>query len=139
MAFSSSARNSSIVDMNITPLVDVMLVLLVIFMIAMPPRTVPIEEYLPQQVPDAKPDLATPISLRIDANNQLRWNGSLLPMSALADTMGIEAARYPDVEHQPIVKIDTDRDADYGTLAEVLAAAKNAGLERIGFVDDGAR
>lgn len=139
MAFAVAARNRSIADMNITPLVDVMLVLLVIFMIAMPPRTLPIQENLPQPRVDTRPETVPPITLRIDADNRLRWNGSELPMKSLADTMRIEAARYPGVEQQPILQIDTDRNADYGTLAQVLATAKDAGLERIGFVDDGSK
>jgi biopolymer transport protein ExbD len=140
MAFAIAGRNHPMVDMNITPLVDVMLVLLIIFMVTMPLRTYGNLIDLPQPHPNPMPEPpANPISIRIDAEGQLTWNGSALPMNALADTMKIEAARYASPKDQPLIKIDTDKDADYGTLASVLASAKNAGLVRIGFVDDDAR
>ncbi len=141
MAFNSfSGGGSRMADMNITPLVDVMLVLLIIFMVTMPLRTYPIGIDLPQRnviQPPTPP--ATPIRLRIDAAGQVAWNGSDLPMSALRDTMSIEAGRYADPMKQPVIEIDADKDAQYDVLATVLATAKNAGLVRIGFVDNGQR
>ena len=139
MAFALASRNDCMVDMNITPLVDVMLVLLIIFMVTMPLRTYGITVDLPQPGPTTPQPLASPIALKIDAEGQLTWNGSQLPMSALESTMKVEAARYADPMKQPVVQIDTNGNASYGTLTEVLAAAKNAGLVRIGFVDDSAR
>jgi biopolymer transport protein ExbD len=128
------------VDMNVTPLVDVMLVLLIIFMVTMPPMTYPIGVDLP--VPSTKPpppSTATPIDLKIDANGGISWNGSSMPISALYDSMHVEAERYTDPLQQPVIQIDTDKDAKYDVLAQVLAKAKNAGLVKIGFVDNGQR
>jgi biopolymer transport protein ExbD len=138
MAFALSDRNDRMVTMNITPLVDVMLVLLVIFMVTMPLRTYGITVDLPQRGPVMPQPAASPIALKIDASGQLTWNGSSLPMSALEATMKVEAARYADPRDQPLIQIDTNSKANFGNLAEVLAAAKNAGLIRIGFVDDNA-
>ncbi|HEY2344805.1 MAG TPA: biopolymer transporter ExbD [Xanthomonadaceae bacterium] len=140
MAFALAARNSQIVDMNITPLVDVMLVLLIIFMVTMPLRTYGIGIDLAQ--PDVKSHPQPPpqpITLKIDANGQVMWNGSQLPLGALESAIKVEAGRYADPKDEPVIRIDTDREASYGTLAEVLAAARNAGWVRIGFVDDDAR
>ena len=139
MAFSSYSNVGRMADMNITPLVDVMLVLLIIFMVTMPLRTYGIAIDLPQAGPPIPPPDASPIDLKIDAAGQISWNGSSLPLSALQDAMKIEAGRYSDPLQQPVIRIDTDKDARYDVLANVLAAAKNAGLIRIGFVDNGQR
>jgi biopolymer transport protein ExbD len=139
MVFSSDSSGSRMASMNITPLVDVMLVLLIIFMVTMPLRTYGIGVDLPQAGPPQPQPIAKPITLKIDAAGQIQWNGSALPMSALRDTMMVEAERYADPLQQPVIQIDTDKDARYDTLAEVLATARNAGLIRIGFVDNGQR
>jgi len=138
MAFSSGNSGGPMVDMNVTPLVDVMLVLLIIFMVTMPPMTYPIGVDLPIPTPNPPPPpKAPPIDLKIDANGSITWNGSSMPMGALRDNMKIEAERWEDPKDQPVIQIDTDNDAQYDTLAKVLAAAKNAGLIKIGFVDHG--
>ena len=139
MAFSVDRNAGRMVDMNITPLVDVMLVLLIIFMVTMPPRTYGIGVGLPQYTPHVIPPSAEPIALRIDSAGQLTWNGSPLPMSALEATMKVEAARYTQPKDQPVIQIDADKDSRYEALARVLATARNAGLIRVGFVDDGQR
>jgi biopolymer transport protein ExbD len=140
MAFSSDNTVRPMVEMNITPLVDVMLVLLIIFMVTMPLRTYPIRTDLPQRgvIQPPRPP-ATPIRLKINSSGEVVWNGTALPMSALSDTMKIEAERYADPLLQPVIEIDTDKDAQYDALANVLATARNAGLVRIGFVDSGQR
>ena len=140
MAFSSGNSGGPMVDMNVTPLVDVMLVLLIIFMVTMPPMTYPIGVDLP--VPSTHPpppNDARPIDLKIDASGQITWNNSSIPMNALKDVMKVEVERYSDPLKQPVIQIDTDKDAQYDALAQVLAAAKNAGLIKIGFVDNGQR
>jgi len=139
MAFSSFSSIGRMADMNITPLVDVMLVLLIIFMVTMPVRTYGIGIDLPQAGPRVTPPVASPIDLTIDAAGHVTWNGSSLPLSALQGAMKIEAGRYSNPLQQPLIRIDTDKDARYDALANVLADAKNAGLVRIGFVDNGQR
>jgi len=138
MAFSSYSTIGRMTDMNITPLVDVMLVLLIIFMVTMPLRTYGIGMDLPAGPPQRQPT-AQPIDLKIDAEGEITWNGSALPLSALQGTMKIEAERYSDPMQQPVIRIDADKDARYDALTNVLATAKNAGLVRIGFVDNGQR
>ncbi|MGN6111487.1 MAG: ExbD/TolR family protein [Luteimonas sp.] len=122
----------SIAQMNITPLVDVMLVLLVIFMIAAPAVTQRIPLDLPGQARTAPPPERQSIDLRIDASGQVSWNGNEVPASALRNMMEAEVARDPD--NQPTLRIDAAGDADYGVVAKILAAARNAGMERIGFL-----
>ena len=73
-----------------------------------------------------------PIRLRIDQAGQVFWNDSPAPMSALQNMMEAEVQRDPT--NQPTLEIDTNDDADYGVLAKVLATARNAQMQKIGFV-----
>jgi biopolymer transport protein ExbD len=140
MAFSSGNTGGPMADINVTPLVDVLLVLLIIFMVTAPAMTYQIQVDLPQpsKVPPP-PQIATPIDLKIDAGGQITWNNSQVPMNALEGVMKVEAERYTKVADQPVINIDTNQDAQYDILAKVLATAKNAGLIKIGFVDKGQR
>ena len=135
MAFASNSGGGAMADINVTPLVDVMLVLLIIFMVTMPIQSYPIKIDLPQATPPdiEKPkDPPEPIKLRIDGSGQVFWNDSPTPISALRNMMESEVQRDPT--NQPTLEIDTSGDADYGVLAKVLAEAKNAQMQKIGFV-----
>ena len=137
MAFSSNSGGGAMADINVTPLVDVLLVLLIIFMVTAPTLTYPIDVTLPQTVRDPPPKLVEPpppIRLRIDASGQTFWNNSPYPIDTIANMMDIEVQRDPT--NQPVLEIDTNPDADYGVLARVLAHAKNARMEKIGFVQN---
>jgi biopolymer transport protein ExbD len=134
MAFANATlQRDSVARINITPLVDVLLVLLVIFMIAPPVLTRRIPLALPGSAPPAPVDVeAATIDLRIDAAGELTWNGSAAPLSALQPMLEAEVQR--DRAHPPLLRIDANGDADYGVVAKVLAAANNAELNRIAFV-----
>mgnify|MGYP003383317965 FL=1 len=137
MAFASNSGGGPMGDINVTPLVDVMLVLLIIFMVTMPIQSVPVDVDLPQKTlnpppqPKEPPD---PISLRIDAAGQVFWNDTPTPVNALQTMMKTEVERDPT--NQPTLEIETSDDADYGVLAKVLASAKNAQMVKIGFVQN---
>ncbi len=137
MAFASNSGGGPMADINVTPLVDVMLVLLIIFMVTMPIQSFPIKVDLPQKTdkplenPKEPPE---PIRLRIDGSNQVYWNDSPTPISALQNMMAAEVNRDPT--NQPTLEIDTNDDAEYEVLAKVLAAAKNAEMIKIGFVQN---
>ena len=135
MAFSSGGGSGPMADINVTPLVDVMLVLLIIFMVTAPTLSYPIDIDLPQKSLNPPPQTKEPpepIKLRIDASGQVYWNESPQPVTALRQLMTVEVQRDPT--NQPQLEIDTSPDADYGVLAKVLASAKNAGMIKIGFV-----
>ena len=138
MAFSSNAgAGAPMADMNVTPLVDVMLVLLIIFMVTAPIMSYPIDVNLPQKTLNPPPQLKEPpppIELRIDAAGQVFWNNTPQPITALENMMEVEVQRDPT--NQPMLQIDTNSEAPYGTLAKVLAHAKNAQMEKIGFVQN---
>ncbi|WP_226467408.1 ExbD/TolR family protein [Luteimonas panaciterrae] len=135
MAFSSGSTGGPMANINVTPLVDVMLVLLIIFMMTAPILSYPIDIDLPQRSLNPPPTTVEPpppIRLRVDASGQVFWNDSPTPLSALRNMMETEVQR--DVNNQPTLEIDVNEDADYGILAKVLASAKNAQMIKIGFV-----
>lgn len=122
-------------DINVTPLVDVMLVLLIIFIVTAPIMTYPIDVDLPQRVINPPPQLRDPpppIDLRIDASNQIFWNDSPVAVTALPQMMENEVQRDPT--NQPELRIDANPDSEYEVMAKVLAAAKNSDMKKIGFV-----
>ncbi|MDQ1091161.1 biopolymer transport protein ExbD [Xanthomonas sacchari] len=135
MAFSSGGGRGPMADINVTPLVDVMLVLLIIFIVTAPIMTYPIDVDLPQRVINPPPQLRDPpppIDLRIDASNQVFWNNSPVAVSALQQMMENEVQRDPT--NQPELRIDANPDSEYEVMAKVLAAAKNSDMKKIGFV-----
>jgi biopolymer transport protein ExbD len=135
MAFSSNSGSGPMADINVTPLVDVMLVLLIIFMVTAPALSYPIQVDLPQpslKPPDIQKDPPEPIRIRIEASGTVLWNNSPTPMSTLQSQFDVEGERT--FEEQPTIEVDTDKDAEYEILAKVLARAKNAGLTKISFI-----
>ncbi len=134
MAFASQG-SGPMADINVTPLVDVMLVLLIIFMVTMPIQSYPIQIDLPQKTdkpPEIERDPPEPIKLRIDSAGQVYWNDTLTPTSALQNMMSAEVQKDPT--NQPQLQIQTSDSAEYEVLARVLAAAKNADMQKIGFM-----
>ena len=135
MAFASNSGGGPMADMNVTPFVDVMLVLLIIFMVTAPILSYPIDIDLPQRTtnpPENPKEPPEPIKLRIDASGTVYWNNSPTPVTALRSMMSSEIERDPT--NQPTLEIDMNEDAQYEVLAKVLASAKNADMKKIGFV-----
>ena len=136
MAFSTGSDSGGpMADINVTPLVDVMLVLLIIFIVTAPVMTYPIDVDLRRRVINPPPQLREPpppIDLRIDASGQVTWNNNPVQVSALQNMMENEVQRDPT--NQPLLQIDANPDAQYNVMAKVLAAAKNAQMLKIGFV-----
>ncbi len=136
MAFSSGGGDGApMAEINIIPLCDIMLVLLIIFMVTAPQVSYPIDIDLPQRTekpPENPVEPPEPVRLRIDASGQVFWNDSPTPITALRNMMETEVQRDP--ANQPTLEIDTSEDAEYGVLAKVLASAKNAQMQKIGFV-----
>ena len=133
MATLQASSDRSLAEINITPLVDVMLVLLVIFMLAAPTMTRSLELDLPQPNPDASPPPAV-VTVRIDASGQLFWEGVPDSLDGIATSMrGIGAA---PLDQQPQLVVDASPDADYGAVARVLAKARNAGVGQLGVLGE---
>ena len=137
MSFASNSGGGPMGDINVTPLVDVMLVLLIIFMVTMPIQSIPVDVDLPQKTdkpPENPKEPPPPIKLRIDAAGQVFWNDTPTPVASLLTMMKNEVDRDP--QNQPELQIETSDNAEYGILAKVLTAAKNADMVKIGFVQN---
>ena len=119
-------------EINMTPLIDVMLVLLVIFIITAPLFTHAIRLDLPKVA--SAPARQTPqtISLSIDAAGKLYWNGKVITLQQMRAQF-VEAGKQAD---QPEIQLSAERSTRYEVIAQVMGAAQQAGLERIGFVTD---
>ncbi len=144
MAFSSGGSGGPMVDMNVTPLVDVMLVLLIIFMVNIPALSYPNAINLPQKSVNPPPqdkDPPPPIELRIDAGGVVYVNGASVTAKQLENQLmsllppAMQGGEKVDVADQPVLEIQTDPEAQYARLTEAMAAAKNVGMEKIGFKD----
>ena len=117
-------------DINMTPLIDVMLVLLVIFMITAPLMTSSLKLDLPKT--DAAQPSDTPqfIAVALDRNGQLFYGDEALDANAFTARVAAAAAKNPQTE----VQLRADRTVPYGRVAELIGLVQKAGLSRIGFV-----
>ncbi|MCE1171246.1 MAG: biopolymer transporter ExbD [Azovibrio sp.] len=135
MAFGSfdSGSSSPMVEINTTPLVDVMLVLLIIFLVTAPLMTQAVKVDLPQasaQAADTKPET---IRLAIDAQGVLYWNETPFTDTSIQGLESrLQAAVSADAQLE--VQLSADRDTRYQRVAEIMAAAKRAGVTKLGFV-----
>lgn len=119
-------------EINTTPLVDVMLVLLVIFIVTAPLLTHGIKIDLPKAAATAAPEEPRTVVLSIDAEGKAYWDDQPVPDAELPRRMA-EAAR---TEPQPELHLRADQGTRYQRLAEIMAMARNAGLSRLGFVTE---
>ena len=117
-------------EINVTPLVDVMLVLVVIFIITAPLLASAIRLDLPKT--DAARAVETPrfVTLVVDKSGQAFLNDKALPLDELARSLMQAASQNPDTE----VQLRADEAVPYGKVVEVMGLAQKAGLSRIGFV-----
>ena len=119
-------------DMNVVPLVDVMLVLLVIFIVTAPLLTHAVKIDLPKASSSVNITKPEHIEFGIRENGDMFWNGEQVTSAQLSERFAAEAAKQP----QPEVHIRADRHAYYEIIAKVMAAAAKTGLVRIGFVSE---
>jgi biopolymer transport protein ExbD/biopolymer transport protein TolR len=117
-------------DINMTPLIDVMLVLLVIFMITAPLLTTSLKLNLPQSEA-ATPDTAQQsLTVTLTATGELQLDDEKLADAAFVERMGAVARRNPEAE----VQLRADKTVPYGQVAELIGLVQKAGLFRIAFV-----
>ena len=136
MAMSSGGSGGGpMAEINVTPLVDVMLVLLIIFMITAPLMSHKIRIDLPQANPNTQdtnpPD---PIDLAVKENGDLFWNDEPVTEAILQAQLRVAAQKSP----QPELQIRADKTTQYQKIATVMADAKIAGMVKIGFITTGA-
>lgn len=126
-------EDEPMMDVNTTPLIDVMLVLLVMLIITIPVMTHAVKLDMPRPSPDAQIDKIEPviINLEVDFDGTILWNGNpVAGLSQLERYFAIEAAKDP----QPELHLRPHRRAKYDVVAQVLAMAQRNGIQRIGFV-----
>lgn len=135
MAFATldgAEDDAPLAEINMVPLIDVMLVLLIIFMVTAPLLTHAVKVDLPRAA--SSPNLTKPehIQLAIDAGGQILFNGAAVDAAGLDERLAQAATQTP----MPEIHIRAERTTPYEKVAQTMAAAARAGLSRIGFVTD---
>ena len=133
MAVGGTESGAPMMDINTTPLIDVMLVLLVMLIITIPVMThaVKLDMPRPNKNPPAQPVEPEVVDLTIDFDGTILWNNTTVPnLHTLERYFQVEAAKDP----QPELHLRPHRRAKYDTVAQVLAIAQRNGIQRIGFV-----
>ncbi|HET7843823.1 MAG TPA: biopolymer transporter ExbD [Xanthomonadales bacterium] len=137
MAMSGGGGESGgvMAEINVTPLVDVMLVLLIIFMITAPLMSHKIVIELPEATaqPNVEPPATITVSLKY--SGETYWNDEPIARDAIQRQLGIEAKRVP----QPPVQFRADKQTEYREVVKLMAAAKAAGMKKIGLITTPAR
>lgn len=122
--------NEALAEINMIPLIDVMLVLLVIFIVTAPLLTHAVKVDLPKA--SSSPNLTKPdnVQVAIDGTGQVYWNGEVVAATVLDQKLRAAATLAP----QPELHLRAERSTPYEKVAEVMSASARAGLTRIGFV-----
>ncbi|MEN9398655.1 MAG: putative biopolymer transport protein, partial [Pseudomonadota bacterium] len=119
-------------EINMTPLVDVMLVLLIIFIITVPVMKHAVNVDLPRASNQAQEQKPETVRLSIDAQGLYYWNEGRVDEDVLPTLLKAEAAKNP----QPDLHIRGDKDVRYERVAQAMASAQQAGLRKIGFITE---
>jgi biopolymer transport protein ExbD len=131
MAFSSGSGGGPMADINVTPLVDVMLVLLIIFMITAPLMTHKVVVKLPEATLGEKPVVKTPpVTLAIKNNGDRFWNDAPVTASQLEQNVAVIVQKDP----QPQVNVRADKDTKYGIINDTVQQLRRNGVRKVGFV-----
>jgi len=131
-AFNHHRQQGAMADINVTPMVDVMLVLLVIFILGAPMFTHAVKLDLPRAQAAAAGQQAATVSVAIDAHGALYWNNEAVAWPVLEQRLAEAAQQAP----QPELQLRADKDTRYEVVAQVMAAAQQRGLDKLGFVTD---
>ena len=132
MSIGGGGEDEPMMDINTTPLIDILLVLLIMFIITIPVMTHAVKLDMPQATPPTE-DLVQPevIDLMIDFDGTILWNGTIVPS---VDTLDVYFRREAQKDPQPELHINPNKRASYDIVARVLAAAQRNHLNKIGFV-----
>jgi biopolymer transport protein ExbD len=133
MAFGTQDDTDEVMnEINMTPLVDVMLVLLIIFIITVPVMKHSVNIDLPRASNEPQDPKPQTVRLSVDAKGAYWWNESQISDADLPRLLAAEAAREP----QPDLHIRGDKEVRYERVAQAMAAAQQAGLRKIGFITE---
>ena len=128
--FDSKNASAPMAEINMVPLIDVLLVLLVIFIVCAPLLTQAVRLELPKAGAPVLQQRIEKIDVSIDAVGTLHWNGAVVSRAEAAQRFGLEGERLPP----PEVHLRADEAVPYRVVAQTLAAAAHAGLSKVGFV-----
>lgn len=129
-SFDENNAAQPVSEINITPLVDVLLVLLVVFIVTAPLLTHSIKVNLPQAETQVSPEKPDAVTLAIDGKGNYFWNDTPLDRTALSQQIQRSAGQQP----QPTLQVRADRDTRYQIIADVVAEANQARFEHIGLI-----
>jgi biopolymer transport protein TolR len=132
MGMSGGSGNGPMSDINVTPFVDVMLVLLVIFMVTAPMMTTGLDVNLPQAKGGALDESRPPIIISISGQNDIYVNDRRLSLEKLGGAVLEEQKK----QGNPLVLLKADRSVSYGIVVQVMGALKAAGVEKLGMVTE---
>ena len=127
-----AAASRPMSDINMTPLIDVMLVLLVIFIVTAPLIGQSLKLDLPKSAAGTPNETPAFVALALDAQGQLFLAGAAATPEAVTDAVRDAARKDPDTE----VQLRADQAVPYGRVAELIGLVQQAGLNRIGFVTE---
>ena len=130
--YASRRKYSPMADINVTPMVDVMLVLLVIFMITAPLLTVGVPVDLPKTKAAAMNNDDKPLVVSVKKDGSIYLQETEIDMDSLGPRLAAIIANKPDT----IVYVRADKDINYGIFAEVLGELQSNGITKIGLVND---
>ncbi len=128
--FNENNNQAPMAEINVTPMVDVMLVLMVIFIITAPLFTHAVKLDLPNAQSTAAPEKPETITLSINAEGKLFWNNAEINEPELMQRFAIAAQKKP----APELHLRADKSTRYEVIAKVMAGAQNNGISKIGFV-----
>ena len=130
---SSNGEDEVISTINTTPLVDIMLVLLIIFLITIPVVTTSIPVRLPKETNEVRETKPENIVLSVDVKGGIYWNDlKIANTNALIDRLKKIAVLVP----QPEVQIRGDGDAKYDSVVRIIYACQRAGIAKVGFITE---
>lgn len=122
-------------EINVTPMIDVLLVLLIIFMITAPLMSHKIVVELPQATAEPNKEPPSTITIALKYSGETYWNDEPIAPGAIERQLRIEAKRVP----QPPVQFRADKQTEYREVMKLMAAAKNAGMKKVGLITTPAR
>ncbi|MEJ2689163.1 MAG: protein TolR [Deltaproteobacteria bacterium] len=123
-------KKTLVSEINVTPLVDVMLVLLIIFMVTAPMLTQGLDVNLPETTAKALPQKEDPVTVTINKKQQIFLNKIKVDQQLLQQQLGNLASKGKD---RPIF-LNADREVPYGTVVSVMADIKAAGFDKLGMI-----
>ena len=131
-SFDTRHAGAPMAEINMVPLIDVMLVLLVIFIVTAPLLTQAVKLDLPKASSQPNVAKAEKIEFAINAEGRLFWNGEPVDRSEAARRFVAESKKQP----QPEVHLRADQNVPYRSVAQTLADASKAGLTKVGFISE---